>query len=62
MEWTTRFFLHWGHKWQIFLKEISLDRGTRAYVAWQAAQWFIMAADAEQLFVWVNREYTQIGN
>ena len=61
MEWTTRFFLHRGRKWQTFLKEISLEPGPRAYVAQQAAQWFTMAADAEQLFVRVNREYVGIG-
>jgi hypothetical protein len=60
MEWTTRFFLHRAHNWQTFLKETSLDPGPRAYVAQQAAQWFTMAADAEQLFVQVNWEYIRI--
>jgi len=60
MEWTTRFFLHWGHKWQTLLKEINLKLGPKAYVAWQAAQWFTMAADAKQLFIQVNWEYVRI--
>jgi hypothetical protein len=60
MEWTTRFFLHRGRKWQTLLKEIGLEPGPRAYVARQAAQWFTMAADAEHLFVQVNKEYVSI--
>ncbi len=60
MEWTTRFFLHRGLKWQTCLKDTSLEPGPKAYVARQAAQWFTMAVDAEQLFVRVNREYVRI--
>jgi len=55
-----RFFLHQGCKWQTLLKEINLKPGSKAYVARQAAQWFTMAADAEQLFFQVNREYVRI--
>ena len=60
MEWTTRFFLHSGCKWQTLLKEIGLEPGPRSYVAQQAAQWLTLAADAEHLFVQVNQEYVRI--
>jgi hypothetical protein len=60
MEWTVRYFLHRSGLWTERAQISDKGPGASSYANRQAAIWYKLAADADNIFAKFNRNYTRL--